>query len=177
MTGHSGSAESTHFEIRPATADADAAAIERVLLAAFLEFKDLYTRQAFAATAITADEVRQRITEGPVWVAAAGSEIVGTVSAVKKAEEVYVRGMAVVPSTRGRAVGRRLLDRVERFAVANGCQRLSLMTTPFLFRAIQLYERAGFVRAVDGESDLFGTPLFAMTKNIGDWSISIKTSE
>jgi GNAT superfamily N-acetyltransferase len=176
MASHLSPAESS-FEIRPATTDVDAAAVERVLLAAFLEFKDVYTKRAFAATAITADEVRRRIEEGPVWVAVVGSEIVGTVSAVKKADEVYVRGMAVVPSTRGRAMGRRLLDQVEQFAVANGCQRLSLMTTPFLVRAIQLYERAGFVRAVDGESDLFGTPLFAMTKKIGAWSVSIQTAE
>jgi GNAT superfamily N-acetyltransferase len=75
-----------------------------------------------------------------------------------------VRGMAVLPAARGLGVGRRLLAQVEAFAVENGCVRLFLSTTPFLTRAIRLYEDFGFRVTNDGPHDLFGTSLFSMEK-------------
>jgi GNAT superfamily N-acetyltransferase len=95
----------------------------------------------FAATAITGEEVQGRLSEGPVWLATIQAEFLGTVSAIRRPHEVYVRGMAVIPSARGHAVGWRLLEEVDKFAIASGCGRLSLSTTPFLTRAIHLYER------------------------------------
>jgi len=79
-----------------------------------------------------------------------------------------------VPPDRGRAIGAILMeqgrlsaqdvDEIQRFAAANGCKRLFLSTTPFLDRAIRLYEAFGFQRTSDGPYDLFGTPLFTMEK-------------
>src|SRR5260370_227302 len=43
-----------------------------------------------------------------------------------------------------------------------------LSTTPFLDRAIRLYERFGFQRSDEGPLDLFGTPLFTMTKRLNE---------
>jgi predicted N-acetyltransferase YhbS len=107
--------------------------------------------------------------EGPTWVAlwsnAGVSNVVGTASVVEKDERVlYVRGMAVLPSARGRGVGELLLREIQMFASRNGCTRLLLSTTPFLTGAIRLYERFGFRRTHDGSNDLFGTPLFRMAK-------------
>jgi len=56
------------------------------------------------------------------------------------------------------------MDSVQGFAVAQECKRLFLSTTPFLSRAIALYERLGFIRTAEGPHDLFGTPLFTMEK-------------
>lgn len=42
-----------------------------------------------------------------------------------------------------------------------------LSTTPFLARAIRLYEQSGFQPTTEGPSDLFGTPLFTMVKTLG----------
>jgi predicted N-acetyltransferase YhbS len=103
--------------------------------------------------------------EGPTWVALLSNAIVGTASVVEKGEGgLYVRGMAVLPSARGRGVGELLLREIEGFALRNGCTRLVLSTTPFLNGAIRLYERFGFERTLDGPNDLFGTPLFTMAK-------------
>jgi hypothetical protein len=43
---------------------------------------------------------------------------------------------------------------------------MRLHTTPFLSRAIRCYERFGFVRSQDPPSNLFGTPLFTMEKQL-----------
>jgi ribosomal protein S18 acetylase RimI-like enzyme len=72
--------------------------------------------------------------------------------------------MAVAPASRGRGVGELLLRRVEAFASERGFGRMFLSTTPFLDRAIRLYERYGFERTGEGPYELFGTPLFTMEK-------------
>jgi ribosomal protein S18 acetylase RimI-like enzyme len=143
----------------------DAEEIAHVLLAAFRDFEALYTPDAFRATTPDAKQIADRVADGPVWVAKEGETVVGTVSAIERGEEVYIRSMAVLPGARGRGVGRQLLAQVEAFAVSRDARRLSLTTTPFLTAAIRLYERAGFRRA-PGRLDLYGTPLFAMAKEL-----------
>ena len=76
--------------------------------------------------------------------------------------------MAILPTARGQGIGRVLLEQVERFASESGQRRLFLSTTPFLLRAIRLYEQFGFRRSGEGLQDLFGTPLFTMVKPIGE---------
>jgi ribosomal protein S18 acetylase RimI-like enzyme len=152
--------------IRRATA-ADAPAVAEVLRQAFVEFEAQYTPAGFAATTPDSRRVSERIDEGPVWVALWNERIAGTASAVRKAENsIYVRGVAVVPSARGRGIAESLMKEIERFASCSGCRRLFLTTTPFLNSAIRLYERFGFTRVPDGEDDLFGTPLLTMAKQL-----------
>jgi ribosomal protein S18 acetylase RimI-like enzyme len=111
-------------------------------------------------------EIAARMGQGPVWVVAYREQIVGTGSIFPKPEGIYIRGMAVIPSARGLGIGRRLLDEIQRFAIAQGCTRLFLSTTPFLSTAVQLYDSFGFRRKNDGPHDLFGTPLFTMDKTV-----------
>jgi GNAT superfamily N-acetyltransferase len=144
----------------------DAAAIASVLLQSFAEHQTSYTPAAFAATTSTADQIRRRLHEGPVWVACHDDAIVGTVSAIPKGEACYIRSMAVLPAARGHAIGRLLLQHVEHFAAAHGCTYSLLSTTPFLTRAIRLYEQVGFRRSSNGSHDLFGTALFTMMKPV-----------
>ena len=143
---------------------ADAAAVAAALREAFAEYRASYTAEAFAATTPAAEQVRGRMDEGPVWVALRDEVVVGTVSVVPRGESLYVRGMAVLPAARGLKVGETLLRQVEEFAAAHGHRRLYLSTTPFLSRAIRLYERAGFSQTGEGPHDLHGTPLFTMEK-------------
>jgi len=83
-----------------------------------------------------------------------------------------VAGIALVTLLFFRAaetvVGARLLKSMERessgYATERGFKRMFLSTTPFLARAIQLYERKGFKRTSEGPDNLFGTPLFTMEK-------------
>ena len=143
---------------------ADASAIASLLAAAFAEYLPLYTPEGYAATAISPEDIVRRIEEGPVWVSISDELIVGTVSVVLKGDSLYVRGMAVLPVARGQRIGELLLAHVEKFAASKGVRRLSLSTTPFLDRAIRLYEHFGFRRTSEGPHELFGTPLFTMEK-------------
>ena len=144
----------------------DAADVAAVLHESFVEFRSLYTVAGFAATALQADQVQQRMREGPVWVAIRNGVVLGTVAAVVKGNSAYMRGMAVLPVARGSGAGSALLQEVENWASAEGCSRVFLSTTPFLDSAVRLYERSGFRRMNEAPQDLFGTPLFTMEKRI-----------
>jgi len=150
--------------IRPATA-ADADAIVSVLAAAFLEFQPLYTPEGFRATTPDVAGVLARMSEGPSWVVLDGSRVVGTAAAIDRGNEIYLRGMAVLPSAQGGGVATKLLAVVTQFAVDQGASLLTLSTTPFLESAIRLYEQHGFA-ASDHRLDLFGTPLIRMVKRL-----------
>jgi hypothetical protein len=80
--------------------------IAPLLFDAFVEFRATYSPAAFAATAVTVEQVVRRLEEGPAWVASIDARLVGTVSGVDHSEDLYVRGMAVHPEARRRAVGR-----------------------------------------------------------------------
>ena len=142
----------------------DAEAIASVLLQSFSSYRPLYTPEGFTATVITRGEVLSRMREGPIWVAVFEDMVVGTASAVKRGDSLYIRGMAVLPAKRGARIGESLLGQLQQFATQEGCGRLFLSTTPFLDRAIKLYETFGFRRTDEGPQDLFGTPLFTMEK-------------
>ena len=164
LDGQAERASEAIVHVRLASPD-DAGPIAAVLLAAFCDFEPLYTPQGFRATTPTADEITRRLAEGPSWIAVDDPEVVGTVSAIQRAGEIYLRSMAVLPGARGRGVARQLLQTVEAFAVSRRAQRLTLSTTPFLTDAIRLYEQAGF-RRTPVPLDLYGTPLIGMVKEL-----------
>ncbi len=142
----------------------DAEAIAATLYDAFAPFEPLYTPAAFRATTPTAEQLRARWSEGPVWIAELEHAVVGTVSAVSRPAELYVRSMAVRPGAQGQGTGAGLLVAAEARATSEGLDRMVLTTTPFLHAAIRLYRRHGFRQT--GTSDLFGTPLIVMTKQL-----------
>jgi GNAT superfamily N-acetyltransferase len=155
--------DTPNFQIRLAVI-AEAPIIASILVQAFREYESLYTPEAFAVTTPTSEQIQRRWNEGPVWVAVQLDRIVGTVAAVPRGESLYIRSMAILPSARGEGIGRGLLQEAERLAVAHGFQRMILSTTPFLTHAIRLYEQFGFHRVSEGPQDLFGTPLFTMSR-------------
>jgi len=142
----------------------DAPAVAWVLKTAFAQYEALYTAEALAATAPPSDVIEQRIREGPVWIAERDGSCIGTVSAVRRDDRLYIRDMATIPAARGLGIGRALLEHVEAYARMSDFSQLELRTTPFLTDAISLYERTGFSRTHDGPTDHFGTPTFTMTK-------------
>lgn len=145
---------------------ADLPEVAAVMQFSFAEYRSLYTEEAFLATTPNPDQLANRMEEGPLWVAEQGNSIVGTVAAVLRGSDLYIRGMAVLPAARGLRLGQLLLQQVEEFALKEHCRRLVLSTTPFLHRAIRLYEGAGYSRTDEGPHELFGTPLFTMMKNL-----------
>jgi len=154
-----------NLEIRLARLE-DAGVIAKVLAASFAEHESLYTAEAFAATTPTGDVIKGRFAEGAIWVAVFEENIVGTVSVTSENESLYIRSMAVLPSARGTGIGERLLTQIENFAAAGAYRRLFLDTTPFLHRAIRLYERCGFEQTNEPPHELYGTPLVTMGKNL-----------
>jgi GNAT superfamily N-acetyltransferase len=144
----------------------DAWAVALVLKHAFREYEHLYTKNGFKATTPEATEIVRRMQEGPVWLAAREHKIVGTSSVVRKENGLYLRGMAVLPVARCLGIGQLLLEHIERFAVEQNCSRLFLSATPFLIKAIRLYEAFGFKGTAEGPHELFGTPLRTMEKLI-----------
>ncbi len=153
------------IQIRMA-APADSPSIAAVLRESFAEYKASYTDEAFAATTPASEQIQSRMNEGPIWAVVREAAIVGTVSVAPSGDALYIRGMAVLPSARGLRTGEALLKQAESFASAHGCKRLFLSATPFLARAIRLYERMGFKRSGEGPHDLCGTPLFTMEKEV-----------
>lgn len=148
-------------EIRRAN-QRDAAAIELLIRESFHEHEPAYTPEAFDLATPGKHEIENRIKEWAVWVAVRANVIVGTISAYSESSSLHIRSMAVHPRMRGQGIGKLLLGRVEDFASANGYKRLLLNTTPFMNRAIRLYERFGF--EFNGtEQNWFGTRLRTMT--------------
>ena len=152
-------------QIRLATLN-DLPLVAALLHESFVEYRSSYTDGGFAATTPSSEQLLQRMNEGPIWVATKDGALLGTVSAVARGDDLYVRGMAVLPRARGLGLGLLLLKTAEDFAVAQGHKRLILSTTPFLDLAIRLYERYGFQRTGDGPHDLHGTPLVTMVKDL-----------
>jgi len=140
----------------------DLETVASVLAAAFASYRPLYTEEGYARTTPSARELALRFDEGPMWVADIGGAIVGTLSAVVQGDSLFLRSMAILPGARGERMGRQLLDEATRFAREGGARSLTLSTTPFLDRAIALYESYGFRRS--GTGDLAGTPLWTMEK-------------
>lgn len=141
----------------------DAVAIKSLLRESFREYEQAYTREAFEITTPGEREIGDRIKHWTVWVAVHANVIVGTVSAHREGKALHIRSMAVLPAMRGQGIGKALLAYVEDFACTNGYKRLILNTTPFLTRAIRLYEAFGF-EFTGSEQNWFGTRLSAMTK-------------
>ena len=151
--------------IRRATA-VDAESVAHLLKDSFREVERFYTRAGYAATTPDASVVRERLKEGPTWVAEDAGFLVGTVSAVLRDLDLYIRSMAVVPNARGHSLGHFLFAEAFNLAVERKARRIYLSTTPFLYSAIRLYESLGFRRTGEPPDDLFGTPLFTMAKQL-----------
>ena len=151
------------IKTRRAVAD-DAAVVAALIYEAFAEYKPLYTKEGFEATTPSQKEIEDRISKKAVWLVGYDNNISGTVSIFPRREELFIRSMAVSPASRGKGIGKILMDHVHEMAFSNGCSVITLNTTPFLLPAIRLYERFGFQQ--QGPGDLHGTPLIKMTKNL-----------
>jgi len=84
---------------------------------------------------------------GAFFVALEGGELLGTAGVAPVGEGVFeLRKMYLAPSSRGRGVGRQLLDACLRHCRARGAKRVVLDTTEKMTAAIAFYEKHGFVR-------------------------------
>lgn len=154
------------ISVRKAT-DEDAGGILECLYAAFAEYRDKYTSDAFVDTVLTVETIAKRLREMTVFVATGESgKVIGTIACgVVSEDEGHIRGMAVVPESQGSGVARRLLMQAESCFRERDCKKISLETTTPLRRAIPFYERFGF--SPSGKvQDFFGMPLMEYVKTV-----------
>jgi ribosomal protein S18 acetylase RimI-like enzyme len=152
--------------IRRATS-ADAPGILACLGAAFEDYRDLYTPEAFLDTVLTPKTLQERLEKMAVFVATdSGNQIVGTIACVVlTAEEGHLRGMAVFPSMRGTGIAEELLNHAESELRSCKCRRITLDTTELLQRAMRFYEKRGYSRS--GKiTDFLGMRLIEHYKSI-----------
>lgn len=131
------------LNLRLGTAD-DSEMISALIHEAFAPFEKEYTAGAFEYTTPTAEAIRPRFDEGPIWIAEMNGEPLGTVSGLPEGERFYIRSMAIKPSAQRGGIGQRLLDALETYARAEGFEKLYLYTTFVLPGAKRLYEKNGF---------------------------------
>lgn len=122
----------------------DESVIAEMIFEAFVPFRDQYTPDAFDYTAATAERIRERFGEGPMWLAAFEGEVVGTVSGLPDGERFYIRSMAIRPSAQRIGIGQKLLEALEMYARRERFEKLYLYTTHVLPGARRLYEKNGF---------------------------------
>ncbi len=154
------------FGVRRAHA-ADARGILACLLAAFEEYRDRYTTDAFADTVPNPQSLSERIRTMWVYVAVFDDgEIIGTLAAALTDEaHGHLRGMAVHPHFQKRGVAKQLLSVVLDDLRANGCKQVTLDTTAPLRQAMRFYEVNGF-RRTGRVSDFFGMELYEYAKSL-----------
>jgi len=127
--------------------------------AAVLAMVDAYSRDPMGDGAPLAPEVRDRLIPGLrrhpttlVFLAYDADAPVGVAvcflgfSTFSAKPLVNLHDVCVVPSHRGRGVGRRLLEAVEARARELGCCKLTLEVLDQNHRALQTYTAAGFKR-------------------------------
>jgi GNAT superfamily N-acetyltransferase len=82
---------------------------------------------------------------GQILVARDGGAIVGTCALIPRgSDEMELAKLAVVPTVRGRGIGRRLVEACIEYARARAVRRLVLASNSQLGSAIRLYEELGF---------------------------------
>ena len=80
-----------------------------------------------------------------LWLAERGSQLVGSIGVVgRDANVAQLRWVLVHPDTRGRGLGRRLLDEALGFCQATRCRSVYLWTVSPLAAAARLYSSVGF---------------------------------
>jgi len=157
--------DNTHLNVVIKLAgSSDANTIARLLVCAFEEYKQLYTKRAFSATTLGPYKIKERIYKQSIWVALVDDVVCGTISFVLEGNTLFIKSVAVAPLARKKGVGKAMMKHAEATALNLGLAFLELTTTPFLHEAIKLYETFGFTAC--GQKDLYGTPLVRMVKNL-----------
>ncbi len=100
-------------------------------------------------------------TEGQrIWVVDNDGVVAGCIAIVKAAEGVaQLRWFILTPETRGKGLGKRLMEEVVTFSREAGYRRIILWTFSELETAIALYRRWGFVKTEEKVHRIWGRDL------------------
>jgi GNAT superfamily N-acetyltransferase len=95
-----------------------------------------------------------------VWVVEVGGKVAGCIAIVRVGEGVaQLRWFLLTPETRGRGLGKRLMEEAVNFCRKEGYRRIILWTFSELETATALYRRWGFVKAEEKAHRIWGRDL------------------
>ncbi|WP_405060461.1 tRNA (guanosine(37)-N1)-methyltransferase TrmD [Kribbella sp. NBC_01505] len=137
-----GKDEADAVRILPAAAG-DAGEIHTLQLAAFLSEGQLYDEYAIPPLLETAEAAIERLQEGIVLKAVAGTRIVGSVQLTVDGSVGYIGRIIVAPDWQGRGLGTRLLRTVEKLAPTE-VTTYELNTGGRSERNLAMYRKAGY---------------------------------
>jgi tRNA (guanine37-N1)-methyltransferase len=129
-------------DVQPAT-EADAGEIHALQLAAFLSEAQAYGDLTIPPLVEDLDASVQRVAQGGVWKAVAGTRVVGSVQVTVDGAVARIGRLMVAPDWQGRGVGARLLRFAEQTAPADVTQ-YELFTGALSERNLALYTKAGY---------------------------------
>ncbi|MFQ6082731.1 MAG: GNAT family N-acetyltransferase [Candidatus Aminicenantia bacterium] len=144
----------------------EAAEVSCLMYKAFLPYRRYYTLGAFDYTILDLKKIKERVKKKLLFVVEKEGRIIGTGSYRDDGNFFYIRSMAVDPKYQGQGVARTMLQFFENLAKEKGFKEITLETTPFLKRAITLYQTFGFRRVENSGRDFFGNIVFLMQKQL-----------
>jgi ribosomal protein S18 acetylase RimI-like enzyme len=116
---------------------------------------EAYIAAPLSEFVLTKDRRRQRI-----WIVEAGEKVAGCIAIVRNTEGVaQLRWFILTPETRGKGLGKRLMDEAVKFSREAGYRRIILWTFSELETAIALYRRWGFVKTEEKAHHIWGRDL------------------
>jgi hypothetical protein len=78
--------------------------------------RENYLAEALTARFLTSTQIDHRLNEGPIWVAEAEGEIIGSVSVKSDSDGLYIRSLAIRNDVQEKVVAPELLRAVNEFA-------------------------------------------------------------
>ena len=95
-----------------------------------------------------------------IWVVEVAGKVVGCIAIVRNAEGVaQLRWFILTPDTRGKGLGKRLMEEAVNYSREAGYRRIILWTFSELETAIALYKRWGFEKTEEKAHNLWGRDL------------------
>ena len=125
------------------------------------------TFEAYVAGPLS-EFVLHPIEEQRIWVVECDGSVSGCVAIVKNAEDVaQLRWFILTPETRGRGLGKKLMEEAVGFCKTSGYRRIVLWTFSELETAIALYRRWGFVKTEEKAHRIWGRDLVEEKYELG----------
>jgi N-acetylglutamate synthase-like GNAT family acetyltransferase len=139
-----------------------------VLSKAFEPYNNNYTNDAFNATVLSPNEIKNRILgkEYEIYVVKINEQVIGTVSISKKNQrQLYIRSMAVQPDYQKRGIGLFIFNKIVGLAKIKRINSIFLETSKPLKAAIKFYKKNGFI-FTGVTHDFYGIEIYEMIKKL-----------
>jgi len=116
---------------------------------------EAYVAAPLSEFVLTKNRIGQRI-----WVVEAGEKVAGCIAIVRYIEGVaQLRWFILTPETRGKGLGKLLMDEAVKYSWEAGYKQIILWTFSELETAIALYKRWGFQKTEEKAHHIWGRDL------------------